>query len=90
MFHLIPEHHIQAIASVSRVLKIGAPFLFTSGDEDGFEGREGTMNGVVMRYFSFSIENYRRILGDQGFTLIDVHEDNGGNTHYLAIKSFQQ
>jgi hypothetical protein len=47
------------------------------------------MNGVVMRYFSFSIENYRRILGDQGFTLIDVHEDKGKNTYYLATKSFE-
>ena len=88
MFHLIPGHQIKAIASVSRVLKRGARFLFTSGDADGFEGKEGMMNGVVMRYFSFSIENYRRILGDQGFTLVDVHEDKGGNTHYLATKSF--
>jgi len=28
---------MKAIASVSRVLKSGAPFLFTSGDENGFE-----------------------------------------------------
>jgi SAM-dependent methyltransferase len=40
MFHLIPEYQIKPIASVSRVLKIGAPFLFTSGDEDDFEGRD--------------------------------------------------
>ena len=51
MFHLRPEDQIQAIASVSRVLRIGAPFLFTSGDADGFEGKEGTMNDVVFRYF---------------------------------------
>ena len=86
MFHLTPNRQIEAISSVSRVLKSGASFLFTSGDEDGFEGREGTMNGVVMRYFSFSIENYRRILGDQGLALSDVHEDQGGNTYYLATK----
>jgi hypothetical protein len=41
-----------------------------------------------MRYFSLSIENYRRILGDQGLTLVDVHEDKGKNTYYLAIKKF--
>ncbi len=87
MFHLVPEYQIKAIASVSRVLKIGAPFLFTSGDEDDFEGRDGMMNGIAMRYFSFSIENYRRILSDRGFTLIDVHEDKGKNTHYLATKT---
>jgi ubiquinone/menaquinone biosynthesis C-methylase UbiE len=87
MFHLNPENQIKAIANVSRVLKTGAPFLFTSGDVDGFEGKENTMNGVMFPYFSFSIENYGRILGDQGFTLIDVHADNGNNTYYLATKS---
>jgi hypothetical protein len=60
--------------------------LFTSGDEDGFDGKEDTMNGVTFRYFSFSVENYRRILGEQGFTLIDVHVDEGKNTYYLAMK----
>ncbi len=87
MFHLSRENQIQAIASVSRVLKMGAPFLFTSGDADDLEGKEGVMNGIRFRYFSFSIENYRRILDDQGFTLIGLHEDKGGNTHYLATKS---
>lgn len=89
MFHLSREDQIQAIASVSRVLKTGAPFLFTSGDADDLEGKEGVMNGVAFRYFSFSIESCQRILGDQGFTLIGVHEDEGGNTHYLAAKSFE-
>ena len=87
MFHLSRENQIQAIESVSRVLKTGAPFLFTSGDVDDPEGKEGVMNGVAFRYFSFSIENYRRILGDQGFTLISVRQDKGGNTYYLATKS---
>jgi len=44
------------------------------------------MHDVVFRYFSLSIENYRRILADQGFTPIDVHEDMGKNTYYLATK----
>ena len=86
MFHLSRENQIQAIASISRVLKLGAPFLFTSGDADDIEGREGVMHDVVFRYFSFSIENYRRILADRGFTLTDVHEDKGKNTYYLATK----
>ncbi len=89
MFHLSRENQIQAIASVSRVLKIGARFLFTSGDVDDCEGKEGVMNGVTFRHFSFSIENYRRILDRQGFTLTDVHEDNGGNTYYVATKTFE-
>jgi SAM-dependent methyltransferase len=87
MFHLDPNDGTRAIASVSRILKTGAPFLFTSGDVDGFDGKEDTMNGVVFRYFSFSIDNYRRILGEHGFTLVDVHADSGQNTYYLARKS---
>lgn len=86
MFHLDPEDAIRAIASVSRVMKPGAPFLFTSGDVDGFDGKEDKMNGVTFRYFSYSVESYRRILGDNDFKLVDVHADNGNNTYYLATK----
>jgi ubiquinone/menaquinone biosynthesis C-methylase UbiE len=86
MFHLNPEDQARAIASISRVLKSRAPFLFTSGEVDGFDGKVGTMNGVVFRYFSYSIHNYRRILRDHGFTLLSVHADGGNNTYYLARK----
>lgn len=86
LFHLKPEDQIKAIASVSRILKPSAPFLFTSGDLDDFDGKESAMNGVMFRYFSFSIDNYRRILADHGFTLSDVHADGGNNTYYLATK----
>ena len=87
MFHLNPEDAIHAIRSVSRTLRLGAAFLFTSGDEDGFEGQEGKMNGVTFRYFSYSVSSYRHILGDHGFTLVDVHRDSGKNTYYLARKA---
>jgi SAM-dependent methyltransferase len=87
MFHLNPEDAIRAIANVSRALKSDAPFLFTSGDQDGFDAKEGMMNGVTFRYFSYSIQNYRRILGDHRLTLVDVHADSGNNTYYLAKKS---
>jgi hypothetical protein len=86
MFHLEPEDQIRTIASIGRVLKARAPFLFTSGDVDGFEVKEGSMNGVTFPYYSFSIENYRRLLLEQGFTLKDVHADKGNNTYYLATK----
>ncbi len=75
-----------AIASVSRVIKMGAPFLFTSGDVDGLSAKEDKMNGVTFRYFSYSVESYRRILADHGLTLTDVHVDQGKNTYYLAKK----
>ncbi len=87
MFHLPPQDAIQAIASVSRVVKPGAPFLFTSGDVDGFEGKEDKMNGVTFTYFSYTRDSYRRILGDHGFQLIDVHADSGNNTYYLAKRT---
>lgn len=87
MFHLRPQDAITAIASVSRVVKVGAPFLFTSGDIDGFEGKEGEMNGVTFKYFSYSRDSYRRILRDHGFKLIDVHADSGNNTYYLAKRT---
>ena len=87
MFHLNPDEAIRAIANVSRTLKRGAPFLFTSGDVDGFDAKESTMNGVTFRYFSYSAHSYRRILRDHGFTLVDVHADSANNTYYLAKKA---
>jgi len=87
MFHLNPDDAIRAIANVSRIVKPGAPFLFTSGDVDCFGGKEGKMNGVTFRYFSYSVHRYRRILGDHGFTLVDVHADSGNNTYYFAKKA---
>lgn len=84
--HLNPEDAIAALRSVSRSLRLGGPFLFTSGDEDGFEAKQGKMNGVTFRYFSYSVSGYRCILGDHGFTLVDVHADSAKNTYYLARK----
>jgi len=86
MFHLEPAGAIAAISSVSRVVRAGAPFLFTAGDVDAFDAKEDNMNGVTFRYYSYSAESYRRILADHGFRLVDVHTDNGNNTYYLAKK----
>jgi SAM-dependent methyltransferase len=87
LFHLTPEEQLRAMANVSQALKKGAPFLFTSGDTDGFEPRTGTMNGVTFRYYSFSTANYERLLAEQGMTLVDVHRDEGENTYYLATRN---
>jgi hypothetical protein len=86
MFHLNPEEAIRAIADVSRILRCGASFLFTSGDDDGLDAKEGKMNGVTFRYFSYSVHSYRRLLSDHAFALVDVHADSGNNTYYLAKK----
>lgn len=87
MFDLNPADAIRAIANVSRILKRDVPFLFASGDQDDFDAKEGEMNGVTFRYFSYSPQSYRRILDDHGFRLVDVHADSGKNTYYLARKS---
>ena len=87
LFHLNPEDAIRAIASVSRTLKCDAPFLFTAGDEDGFDAKESQMNGVTFRYFSYSVDGYRRKLASHALTLVDVHADSGKNTYYLAKKN---
>jgi SAM-dependent methyltransferase len=86
LFHLNPEDQIKAIASVSRVLRPGAPFLFTSGDEDCFQGKVSTMDGVEFWHFSYSTDTYGRLLRDYGFTLTNVHADSGNNLYYLAKK----
>jgi hypothetical protein len=41
---------------------------------------------VVFPYYSYSVENYRRILAEHGLTLTDVHADGGKNLYYLARK----
>jgi SAM-dependent methyltransferase len=89
VFHLKPAEQMQTIASVSRVLKTGAPFLFTAGYPDVVDdsgNHVGTMNGVEFHYYSFTIDGYRSVLADHGFTLIDFHTDRGKNGSYLARK----
>jgi SAM-dependent methyltransferase len=87
MFHLKQAEQVQAIAGVSRVLKIGASFLFTAGDVDDDSGDHvGMMNGVQFHYYSFTVDGYRRILNEHGFTLVDFHHDSGKNLYYLAQK----
>jgi len=89
LFHLPQPQQIAAIASLSRVLKAGAPFLFTSGDEvDG--GRDdfvGIMNGVTFHYYSFTAHRYGEILTEHGFTLLETHADAGQNFYYLARRN---
>ncbi len=76
----------EVTAQVSRVLKPGGLFLFTSGDEDGCMDGE-PMNGVPFRYYSFTIEGYRDLLSTHRLTLEDTHTDAGGNLYYLSRRS---
>jgi len=89
LFHLEPRDQATAFASVSRVLKPGAPFLFTAAEIPGVKaddpGITGTMNGVTFRYYA--VANYRTLIAEHGFELVDVYDDPGVSTYYFARKA---
>jgi SAM-dependent methyltransferase len=87
MFHLPRGDQAAAFASVSRVLKPGAPFLFTGAEIDGADdaGITGTMNGVAFHYYA--VPSYRTLTAEHGLVLVDVHDDPGVSTYYLTRKS---
>jgi ubiquinone/menaquinone biosynthesis C-methylase UbiE len=87
MFHLTRRGQAAAFASVSRVLKPGASFLFTAAEIDGADdaGITGTMNGVTFHYYA--VPSYRALLAEHGLALIDVHDDPGVSTYYLAHRA---
>ena len=78
MFLLPPEVQRATIHRVSRVLNVGGRFLFTSPARkctwtDALTGRQS---------LSLGAEEYRTVLLAAGLTLIDEHEDEGGNHYY--------
>jgi SAM-dependent methyltransferase len=86
LFHLPRGDQAAAFESVSRVLKPGAPFLFT-GAEIGADdaGITGTMNGVTFHYYA--VPSYRTLTAEYGLVLEDVHDDPGVSTYYFTRKS---
>ena len=87
MFHLSRGDQAAAFASVSRVLKPGAPFLFTGAEieEADDAGITGTMNGVTFHYYA--VPSYRALTAEHGLMLVDVQDDPGVATYYLTRKS---
>jgi len=87
MFHLPPENQAAVFASVSRLLKPGAPFLFTATEADGVADTSitGTMNGVTFHYYAVS--SYRTLTAQYGLVRVDVYDDPGVSTYYLTRKS---
>jgi hypothetical protein len=75
-----------AFANMSRVLKPGAPFLFTAAEIESADdnGITGTMNGVTFRYYA--VASYRTLIIEHDLVLVDVHDDPGISTCYLARK----
>jgi len=85
LFHLEYGEQRKAIAKVASVLKPGGLFLFTAGDQAG--SKQGKpMNGVPFRYWSFTVDGYRKLLHEFGLTLLNVQRDAGENIYYLARK----
>lgn len=89
MFHLTIPDQDTAVASVSRVLKPGAPFLFTAAEVAGVEhddaGITGMMNGVTFHYWA--VDSCRALVARHGLELVSVHDDPGINTYFLARKT---
>jgi len=87
LFHLTRADQAVVFASVSRVLKPGGLFLFTAAEipDADDEGITGTMNGVTFRYYA--VPDYATLLADHGFALVNVHDDPGANTYFLARKA---
>jgi len=87
LFHLSRADQALAFASVSRVLKPGAPFLFTGAEiEDADDaGVTGTMNGVTFHYYA--VPSYRMLAAENSMELVNVQDDPGVATYYLSRKS---
>src|ERR1051325_7680149 len=87
LFHLSRADQALAFASVARVLKPGAPFLFTGAEIEGADdaGITGTMNGVTFHYYA--VPSYRMLAAEHGMELVNVQDDPGVATYYLSRKS---
>lgn len=85
LFHLDHGGQEAALATIACALKPGGYLLFSAGDEHG--SLQGSpMGGVEFRYWSFSVDGYRRLLAAGGLTLEACDVDAGDNTYYLARK----
>jgi len=86
LFHLEPRDQATTFAAVSRVLKPGAPFLFTAAEIPEVPaddpGITGTMNGVTFRYYA--VKDYRTLIAAHGFELVNVYDDPGVSTYFVA------
>lgn len=86
MFHMTSDEQAVALSSIARVLKLGAPFLFTAAEiaDADPSGITGIMNDITFRYYAVS--DYRSMMADVGMVLDDVYVGPGENTYFLARK----
>jgi len=89
LFHLPIRDQETAVGSVSRVLKPGAPFLFTAAEVAGVTpddaGITGTMNGVTFHYWA--VDSFRELVARHGLELVNVYDDPGVSTYYFTRKT---
>lgn len=89
LFHLTRQDQAAALAGVARVLKPGAPFLFTAAEIHDIDaddpGITGQMNGVTFHYWA--VPSCQRLAAEGGFELMSVYDDPGVSTYYYARKA---
>src|SRR5262245_59470417 len=86
LFHLRRVDQAAAFASVSRMLKPGAPFLFTAAEID--DADDAALQAPERREVPYdAIPSYRTMIVEYGLVLVDVHDDPGVSTSYFARKS---
>lgn len=82
MFLLPPEAQSQLIHKVSRALKDGGRFLFTSP----WQACQWSDNQTGRISVSLGSSEYRRVLESEGLILVGETDDEGENHHYLVAK----
>lgn len=87
MFHLTRDDQIALFSQFEKLANPGAPLMFTSGFENG--EAIGEFNGHDLYHASLSTDEYRALLIQHGFGLINYQVQDqtcGGRTIWLAKK----
>ena len=82
LFLLDPEAQLGLIARVAGVLTSGGEFLFTAPRQEC--SWQDIMTGLTS--ISLGIEEYRKVIEDEGMSLTGTQIDEGENHYYFARK----
>jgi SAM-dependent methyltransferase len=87
-FHLAMDEQRAMFAVFARHAAPGAALLFTSGPDRGVA--IGSFGGDPLHHASLAPEDYRRLLSEHGFAVMDFRPDDptcGGHSVWLARKT---
>ncbi len=87
-FHLCRDDQRRMFPIFRQHASPNAALMFTSGPQDGIS--IGTYNGEPLYHASLSPEEYRRLLHDNGFALVETVAEDAqcqGHTVWLAKRS---